>query len=91
MPPGRQEVQMEKNFRVSSVTEMNREAYEDFGRRAFKAVKECIREGLFDYDAELLAELAVHAGLMVHEPYDPAKHNLDFYDHTYEPGDWIYY
>lgn len=58
---------------------------------AFECLKECISEGCFHCDAETLAELAVKAGLMVYEPYDPAKHNMEFSDHEYEPGDMIYY
>lgn len=65
--------------------------YAEFGRMAFECVKECISEGCFDCDAETLAELAVKAGLMVYEPYDPAKHSMEFSDHDYEPGDMIYY
>ena len=65
--------------------------YADFGRMAFECLKECISEGGFDCDAETLAELAVKAGLMVSEPYDPSRHNMEFSDHDYEPGDMIYY
>lgn len=65
--------------------------YADFGRMAFECLKECISEGCFECDAETLAELAVKAGLMVYEPYDPTRHNMEFSDHEYEPGDMIYY
>jgi hypothetical protein len=67
------------------------DCYAEFGRMAFECLKECISEGCFDCDAEMLAELAVKSGLMVCEPYDPAKHNMEFSDHDYEPGDMIYY
>lgn len=63
--------------------------YADFGQMAFEVVKDCIVEGCFDCDAETLAEIAVKAGLMVYEPFDPEKHAMK--DHEYEPGDMIYY
>lgn len=65
--------------------------YAEFGRMAFDCLKECILEGCFDCDAEMLAELAVRAGIMVYEPYDPAKHILNNNGYDYEPGDMIYY
>lgn len=67
------------------------DCYAEFGRMAFEYVKECISEGCFEHEVETLAELAVKAGLMVYEPYDPAKHNIKFTHYDYEPGDMIYY
>jgi len=58
---------------------------------AFNIVKDCISEGCCYCDAEMLANLAVKAGLMVYEPYDPAKHDIESSEHKYEPGDMIYY
>jgi hypothetical protein len=65
-------------------------AYAQFGRMAFDVLKEAISEGCVECDSEQLADLAVKAGLMVHEPFDPAKHEICF-DHDFRPGDMIYY
>ena len=67
------------------------ERYAEFGRRAFAIVKQSIQECSFDCDAEELADIAVQCGLMIHVPFDPAKHDKEFFGHEYEVGDMIYY
>lgn len=59
-----------------------------FAEFALEAVKEAIREGCFDIDAETLADEAVECGLIEKVPYDPEKHG---YDGDLDPGDLIYY
>jgi hypothetical protein len=65
-------------------------AHAQFGRMVFDVLKQAISEGCVECDSEQLADLAVKAGLMVHEPFDPAKHEICF-DHDFRPGDMIYY
>lgn len=64
--------------------------HEQFGKAIFEIVKECITEGCFEIDTDVLAEAAVKAGLMTYEPFDPQKHDWTLND-SYRPGDMIYY
>jgi anti-sigma28 factor (negative regulator of flagellin synthesis) len=73
------------------VVEVSKSGLAQFGQQALESVKEAITEGHFHCDAEALADMAVDAGLIVCEPYDPERHKLAFGDDQYEPGDMIYY
>lgn len=61
-----------------------------FGRKAFEYLKECVTDKT-DLDRFDLADAAVHAGLVAHVRYDPAKHRGPFINCAPDPGDMIYY
>ena len=62
---------------------------EQFGREMLAMTKECIKEGWFECDAEIMADRAVECGLIQKVKYDPDKHAGVSAEH--EPGDVIYY
>ena len=57
-----------------------------FGELALQEVKKCVRAGGFEIEGCVLADMAVGAGLMTTEPYDPKVHG----DVEADPGDEIY-
>lgn len=61
----------------------------EFGQMVLDELKEAITEGMFELDAETIADMAVKSGLMLHEPYDPKRH--ENVSSELEPGDKIYY
>jgi len=58
-----------------------------FGEKVLEQVKDCVRDGCFELEAEDLADFAGECGLFQHIPYDPAKHG----ELECEPGDMIYW
>ncbi len=61
----------------------------DFGTAVLDYTKEAVVEGGYEIEVEQLAEMAVDAGLMVYEPYDPKNHPHMNFD--VDPGDKIFY
>lgn len=73
--------------------ELDREkAFTDFGRKMLEEIKDCIRNGYLEANAEDLADIAVKCGLISYVAYDPDKHG-GCIEHEEElvVGDMIYW
>jgi hypothetical protein len=63
----------------------------NFGEKAVAEVKECIANGGYEVECEVIADIAVACGLMVQVPYDPDKHGTDPPLGDCDPGDIVYF